>query len=234
MEPNVQILDWGLVDYKEAWDRQTDLHQSLVKAKREQIPLNYQGILVLCEHHPVYTLGKSGSEDNLLIGPEERASRGLQYYKINRGGDITHHGPGQLVGYPILDLEYWYRDVHRYVRNIEEVIIQTLAKFGVEGFRLKGFTGVWTKNGDGEEQKICAIGVHLSRWVSMHGFALNVANDLSLFQHIIPCGIKEEGKSITSIKHITQAPVTMEEVKSEISATFARVFECNIKIIKEN
>ena len=224
----VKYEDWELVDYQRAWDDQHEVHRNIIATKRAQQPPTYHGKLILCEHPAVYTLGKSGREDHLLLSEEEYRAKGFQFFKVNRGGDITHHGPGQLVGYPILDLESWYRDVHRYVRNLEEVIIQSLAAFGVKSFRLDGFTGVWTLNQSGEHKKICAIGVHLSRWVSMHGFALNVNNDLSLFQHIIPCGIQEEGKSVTSISNILNEPINMDEVKKEISTTFADIFECEL------
>ncbi len=224
----VTYQDWHLIDYKDAWDRQTELHQRLVSAKRSGERISFNGCVILCEHYPVYTLGKSGSEDHLLLDAKQRERQGLQFYRINRGGDITHHGPGQLVGYPILDLEYWYRDVHRYVRNIEQVIIDVVDKFGIRGFRLEGYTGVWTEDNTGKHKKICAIGVHLSRWVSMHGFALNVNNNLDLFQHIIPCGIQEEGKAITSMSKILNKDILMEEVKREFAITFARIFECEL------
>ncbi len=228
MLPQVKYTNWGLIDYKEAWDRQTALQQEFIHAKRNDQELSWQGALILCEHPAVYTLGKSGSEDHLLIGAAERAEKGLGFYKINRGGDITHHGPGQVVGYPILDLEYWYRDVHRYVRNIEEVIIRVLRTYQIEGIRLEGYTGVWTKDQEGIFKKVCAIGVHMSRWVSMHGFALNVNNDLNLFEHIVPCGIKEEGMEVTSIKKLTNQEINMTEINELISATFASVFNCRI------
>lgn len=228
MKPIVHCQDWGLKDYKEAWEEQTAVHQNLVRAKREGKVSDFQGHLILCEHPAVYTLGRSGKEEHLLVDEKERELAGLQYYKINRGGDITHHGPGQVVGYPILDLEYWYRDVHRYVRNIEEVIIQVLQKYDITGIRVENYTGVWTEAKSGEFEKLCAIGVHLSRWVSMHGFALNVNNDLSLFNNIVPCGIKEQGKEVTSMAKLLNTEVSIEDVKSEISTTFADIFKCKI------
>ena len=229
MQRNLTYQDWGLIDYKKAWDRQTTVHQSLVQAKRTDELLPEQGHLILCEHPAVYTLGRSGSEDHLLVNAEQRANLGLQYYKINRGGDITHHGPGQIVGYPILDLEYWYRDVHLYVRNLEEVIIQSLKSFDIQGKRIEGYTGVWTATGPGQHKKLCAIGVHLSRWVSMHGFALNVQNDLALFNNIVPCGIKEAGMEVTSMAELMKTEISIAHVKQEIKANFARIFECEIK-----
>jgi lipoyl(octanoyl) transferase len=229
MKPTIQIQDWGLIDYKKAWDQQSTVHKTLVDAKRSGLVMSEQGYLMLCEHPAVYTLGKSGSEANLLIDAEQRNEKGLQFYKINRGGDITHHGPGQIVGYPILDLEYWYRDVHLYVRNIEEVIIQTLRDYDILAIRIDGYTGVWTETRKNEYKKLCAIGVHLSRWVSMHGFALNVNNDLRLFDHIVPCGIQEAGKEVTSMSALLDRELSLHDVKSQISATFARIFECEIK-----
>lgn len=225
---SVKYEDWGLVDYKDAWDRQTEVHQGLVAAKREGKTPDFPGHFILCEHPAVYTLGKSGKEEHLLVNAEERQAAGLQFYKINRGGDITHHGPGQIVGYPILDLEYWYRDVHRYVREIEELIIRTLHHFDIKGQRIDGYTGVWTEVSPANYKKVCAIGVHLSRWVSMHGFALNVNNDLSLFRHIVPCGIQEEGKDVTSMAQILGRNVSIDAVKSVLADTFAAIFSCDI------
>ena len=231
VQPLVQYIDWGMMDYKLAWDQQSELHQSLISAKRSGNQLHEQGYLILCEHPAVYTLGKSGSEANLLLDAASRKASGLEFYKINRGGDITHHGPGQIVGYPILDLEYWYRDVHRYVREMEEVIIRSLKIFDIESFRLQGFTGVWTQH-EGVEKKVCAIGVHLSRWVSMHGFALNVNNDLSLFNHIIPCGIEEEGKEVTSMSTLLGIEINLSEVKETIKNQFGEIFNCKISEIE--
>lgn len=229
MMNRVKYEDWGVVDYKVAWDKQTETHASYVTAKRAEQKLACQGHFVLCEHPVVYTLGKSGKEEHLLVDRAERDRLGYQYYRINRGGDITHHGPGQIVGYPILDLEYWYRDVHRYVREVEEVIIRTLAEFQIKGQRIEGYTGVWTEVHEGQHKKVCAIGVHLSRWVSMHGFALNVNNDLSLFQHIVPCGIQEEGKDVTSMAQILARNVSLDAVKSALADNFAAVFTCELE-----
>jgi len=228
MSKRVNLQDWNLIDYKKAWEEQTDLHKELIEIKRADRKVDFQGHLILCEHPAVYTLGKSGSEDHLLVNAEQREAQGLQYYKINRGGDITHHGPGQLVGYPILDLEYWYRDVHRYVRSIEQVIIDTLAHYEITGMRMDGFTGVWTDRGDAGFQKLCAIGVHLSRWVSMHGFALNVNNDLNLFKNIVPCGITNENMSVTSMEAVSGTKIDIEDVKKKIASTFAQQFECEL------
>nr|MBS0036561.1 lipoyl(octanoyl) transferase LipB [Saprospiraceae bacterium] len=175
----VKYSDWGIIDYESAWAKQTELSDALKLAKKDGLSpgelgseVNHQ--LIFCHHPHVYTLGKSGSLDHLLLSERELQNRGASFFKINRGGDITYHGPGQLVGYPIFDLECFFRDVHRYVRNIEEAIIRMLSDFGIESERQKGFTGVWLPpDKSGKWRKICAIGVHLSRWVSMHGFALN-------------------------------------------------------------
>ena len=174
--------------------------------------------LIFCEHHHVYTLGKSGSEDNLIISPEKREKEDIEYFKINRGGDITYHGPGQITGYPILDLDEFFTDIHKYVRYIEEVIIATIKDYGLHGIRLEGYTGVWLPPNKAHDKyrKICAIGVHLSRWVTMHGFAFNVNTDLTYFNHIIPCGIVDEDKTVTSLAHELGQNVDMEEVIEKV------------------
>ena len=195
----LEIIDAGTMGYQAAWDLQTQLHKELVDNKRAGYPVPQRHYFILCEHPPVYTLGKSGSEDNLRIDEVERETRQIEYFKINRGGDITFHGPGQLVGYPILDLDLIFTDVHKYVRYLEQVIINVLQKYNIEGGRSDRYTGVWI-NGDkvlDEARKICAIGVHLSRWVTMHGFAFNVNTNLSYFDHIIPCGITDPNKSLS-------------------------------------
>jgi lipoyl(octanoyl) transferase len=224
---NVELQDWDLMDYEQAWARQIELHKGLISDKRDKIKSTYDGFLVLCEHPPVYTLGKSGKESHLLLGENELAQKGIDFYKINRGGDITHHGPGQIVGYPILNLDAWYHDVHKYVRNIEEWIISTLATFDITAGRNEGYTGVWINDLKGK-RKICAIGIHMSRWVSMHGFALNVNNDLALFNHIIPCGIQEKDKSVTSIENELGRHVEVGTVKEILQQQFIRIFETNL------
>jgi len=215
------------MDYKEAWDRQTEYQQALIQQKRD--PASDGSVthkLIICQHPAVYTLGKSGSEDNLIWNEEERNQKGVSYYKINRGGDITHHGPGQLVVYPIFDLDQFFTDVHLYVRLLEECVIMTLEDYGIVGGRLPDFTGVWL---DGQpKRKICAIGVHLSRWVSLHGLAFNVNNDLSLFEGIIPCGIDAGDKTITSIEKELGRKVDMEEVAAKMIDNFAEIFEFEI------
>jgi lipoyl(octanoyl) transferase len=181
--------------------------------------------LLFCEHLPVFTLGKSGSDAHLQISDEDRLGKQIEFFRINRGGDITYHGPGQIVGYPIFDLDYFFTDVHRYVRSLEEVVIRTLALHGLEAGRIPGFTGVWMDWGSDRPRKICAIGVHMSRWVTMHGFALNVNTDLSYYQHIVPCGIDTSQKPVTSMSKELGRTSGMEEVKRQLKTTFAEVFD---------
>ncbi|TNE48337.1 MAG: lipoyl(octanoyl) transferase LipB [Bacteroidetes bacterium] len=241
----VQFQDLGHWDYQKAWDYQSALHRALVDNKlqhRDHPPGSYsqQHYLLLVEHPHVYTLGKSGSLDHLLLSEEELTTRGIQYFPINRGGDITYHGPGQIVGYPILDLECFFTDVHRYVRNIEEVIIRTLAEYDIEAVRVPDYTGVWClpdpqtdKTSPGEIfrqkfRKICAIGVHLSRWVTLHGFAFNVNTDLNYFKYIVPCGINDADKTVTSLEQELGRPVDISTVQSQIRKHFCAVFECEL------
>lgn len=226
------------MDYQAAWDFQTALHRHLVDNKlknRDLKPGTYQQEhqLIFVEHPPVFTLGKSGSMDNLLLSETALRERGIQFFPINRGGDITFHGPGQIVGYPLLDLECFFTDVHKYVRNIEEVIIRTLAEYDLEAFRIEGYTGVWVKNAvhrppSTANRKICAIGVHLSRWVTLHGWAFNINTPLEYFDFIVPCGIDDEDKTVTSLAEELGHPVDMEEVKDKLKRHFANVFECEI------
>lgn len=179
----------------------------------------------------MFTLGKSGSVENLRLDEDGLQREGFSFFKINRGGDITYHGPGQIVGYPILDLENFYCDVHRYVRELEEVIILTLGNYNLEATRLEGYTGVWLKPSFGKPwRKICAIGVHLSRWVSLHGFAFNVNTDLSHFQHIIPCGIKDDDKAVTSLAQELGVAVDIQEVRGAVVRHFSTVFDCQVLI----
>lgn len=224
------------MDYQAAWDYQEVLLQENVRIKTEArqraaalaevggdpVPAT-QHYLLFVEHSPVYTLGKSGHMENVLIGYEKMQERGAQFFRSNRGGDITFHGPGQLVGYPILDLEKFYTDIGRYLRNLEEVGIRVLADYGIRGDRSPGETGVWIGPDDkGKARKICAIGVRCSRWVTMHGFAFNVATDLSYFRDIIPCGIAD--KEATSLEKELGFPVALEEVKERWKRRFEEVF----------
>lgn len=232
----MRVEDLGLIDYKVAWDYQTAVHKKLVEEKlvrrhdatQEQTCASHR--LIFCEHPHVYTLGKSGSMDHLLLSEQELADRGVGFYKINRGGDITYHGQGQLVVYPILDLEFFFRDVHRYVRSLEEAVIRTIDCFGIEGIRLAQHTGVWVASQDDQaHRKICAIGVHLSRWVSLHGLALNVEPDLGMFDNIVPCGISDQNKTVTSIGREANRKVPMDRVKTFFCEAFAQVFECEVE-----
>jgi lipoyl(octanoyl) transferase len=230
----VIFQDLGRIAYREAWDYQTRLHAELVEnklANRTRIAnaeptIQQAHHLLFCEHAPVYTLGKSGSMDHLLLNEQELAEKGFEFFKINRGGDITYHGPGQIVGYPIFDLECFFTDVHRYVRFLEEVIIRTLADYGLEGQRVEKYTGVWlATEGETVLKKICAIGVHLSRWVTLHGFAFNVNTQLNHFDNIIPCGIKDDDKEVTSLAQVLGRELDITEVKNRVKSHFADVFE---------
>ncbi|MEM9886267.1 MAG: lipoyl(octanoyl) transferase LipB [Bacteroidota bacterium] len=234
MVKHVIFQDLGTISYKEAWDYQQQLLEKAIARKRSNRGLlptdsDYQAQkhqLLFCEHPPVYTLGRKGDTANLLLNEAELEKEGIEFYKINRGGDITYHGPGQLVVYPIFDLECFFTDVHRYVRTLEEIIIRTLSDYGLKGQREKGYTGVWLKETLVlPKRKICAIGVHLSRWVTMHGLAFNVHPNLQHFNHIIPCGIQEEGKSVTSLEVELNQTIELEEVKQKVKHQFAEQFE---------
>lgn len=234
MKQEVIFQDLGRINYKEAWDYQQSLMDAAIARKRHNRKLsstdsNYQKPvhhLLFCEHPPVYTLGRKGEMAHLLLSEKELKTEGIEFYKINRGGDITYHGPGQLVVYPIFDLEEFFTDVHRYVRTLEEVVIQTLASFKVTAQREDGYTGVWLpQHNKLPKRKICAIGVHLSRWISMHGFAFNVQSNLQHFDHIVPCGIQEEDKGVTSLSEELDRKVELIEVKEKVKQEFARLFE---------
>ena len=223
--------DLGVMDYQQAWDLQESILQQMVKLKSEEATKTQTAHHLLFVEHPhVYTLGKSGKKENVLISDEEMHNQRIDFFQTNRGGDITYHGPGQLVGYPILDLEKIYTDIGKYLRSLEEVIILTLADFGLKGDRSTGETGVWLDPGVvGKERKICAMGVRCSRWVTMHGFALNVDVDLSYFNNIIPCGIVN--KQVTSLaKELGESP-SMDLVKSYVLKNFEKVFD--LKVISE-
>jgi lipoyl(octanoyl) transferase len=224
--------DLGKMSYQQAWDYQELLLKQKVERKSkayaavagmeedtEPIPHHF----LMVEHPPVYTLGKSGKMEHVLISEEDRQKKGIEFYKINRGGDITFHGPGQIVGYPILDLEQFYTDIGKYLRNLEEVIILTMAEYGLEGDRSPGETGVWLDPQDlSRARKICAMGIRCSRWVTMHGFAFNVNTDLDYFSHIVPCGI--ENKAVTSLEKELGYALPMEEVKEKVKRNFEKVF----------
>lgn len=228
MNKLLTVKDLGLKDYKETWEYQEELFQEIlnikIKNRREETTLATPNYFLFVEHPHVYTLGKSGDLDNLLISESKLVEIGATYYKINRGGDITYHGPGQIVGYPILDLENYFTDIHKYLRLLEEMVILTLAEYGVKSERSKGETGVWLDVGTPFARKICALGVRASRWVTMHGFALNVNADLGYFDNMIPCGIK--GKAVTSLNvELGKAEIDLKEVKGKLMKHFLALFE---------
>ena len=231
--PKVIFNDLGLIDYKESWDYQTNLFDSIVQQKifnrknpeNQKITENY---LLFCEHPHVFTLGKSGSEENLLIKGSQIKEKGANYYKINRGGDITYHGPGQLVVYPIFDLDHFFTDIHKYLRYLEEAVILTLQEYGIKGERVDGLTGVWIDGNQPSARKICAIGVKSSRWVTMHGIGFNINSHLEYFNYIVPCGIDD--KAVTSIKNEIGQAVNMEELKKKLKINLANIF--NFDFIK--
>lgn len=228
MNKLIQVQDLGLKDYKETWDFQEELFQNIVQAKvqnrRENINKPTPNHFLFVCHPHVYTLGKSGDLSNLLLKEQQLQDKGASFYKINRGGDITYHGPGQIVGYPILDLDNFFTDIHKYLRLLEEVIILTLSDYGLKATRSKGETGVWLDVDTPFARKICAMGVRASRWVTMHGFALNVNTDLGYFDHIIPCGIR--GKAVTALNvELGQKQIDEAEVKQKLLKYFLILFE---------
>lgn len=228
MRKTIQIQELGAKDYLETWNYQEKLFQEIIDVKVQNRRNNAQDVtpnyLLFVEHPHVYTLGKRGKQQHLLIDKEELKAIGATFYAINRGGDITYHGPGQLVGYPILDLENFYTDIYKYLRSLEEVIIRTLAEYGIEGDRAEGETGVWLDVNTPFARKICALGIRTSRWVSMHGFALNVNTNLGYFDKIVPCGITD--KSVTSMKQeLNGKEVPLAEVQEKVKKHFLDIFE---------
>ena len=217
----------GLIDYKQAWDYQENIFKEIVdlkiKNRNEDTNILPQNHLVFCEHPNVYTLGKSGKEDHLLLDKKGLLDNDVSFYKINRGGDITYHGPGQLVVYPIFDLEQFFTDIHKYMRLLEEAVIMTLQEYGIIAQRMEGQTGVWLGVGSIEVRKICAMGVKSSRWVTMHGLGFNVNSDLRYFDHIIPCGISD--KSVTSMANELGEEVDMNELSNKLLVNLANLFE---------
>lgn len=242
----VKFIDLGLIDFKQAWDYQEKLFDEVVQIKINNRKINTNSILqtpnselltpnsellptpsylLFCEHPHVYTLGNSGNKEHLLINEQQLIQKNATYYKINRGGDITYHGPGQIVGYPILDLDNFFTDIHKYLRFLEEIVIRTLAEYGIESGRSKGETGVWLEAENPlKARKICAMGVRASRWVTMHGFAFNINTDLGYFGNIVPCGIVD--KAVTSLDKELGKKVDEEEVKQKLKKHFADLFEC--------
>lgn len=232
MNKTVELQELGLKDYKDTWDYQEILFKSIVdtkiKNRREAANLETANYFLFVEHPHVYTLGKSGDMSNLLVDEKQLAEKGATFYKVNRGGDITYHGPGQIVGYPILDLDNFFTDIHKYLRFLEEMIILTLDEYGLKAERSPGETGVWLDVGTPFARKICAMGVRASRWVTMHGFALNVNADLGYFDNMIPCGIR--GKAVTSLNvELGKKTVDEAEVKEKLLKHFAQLFETEIR-----
>jgi lipoyl(octanoyl) transferase len=234
LNKRTQFIDLGLIDYQKAWDYQTELFNKVlaVKSDNRSLPNNQQrptdNYLIFCEHPHVYTIGKSGDENNLVIPLENLAKIGATYHQINRGGDITYHGPGQIVAYPIIDLENFFTDIHQYMRTLEESVIQSLKEFDIDAGRIKGLTGVWLDEDDQRKaRKICALGVKTSRWVTMHGLAMNVNTDLMYFNNIVPCGIQD--KAVTSLKKELNSDQNIEEVKRILKQKIASLFEMQLQ-----
>ena len=226
--PVVEFQDLNLIDYKEGWDYQTSLFkpiidQKIFNRKNPDSAVQTKNYLLFCEHSHVYTLGTSGSPENLLISEAILKKINATYYKINRGGDITYHGPGQLVAYPIFDLDHFFTDIHKYLRFLEESVILTLKEYGIVGDRINGLTGVWIDANSSTPRKICALGVKSSRWVTMHGIGFNVNTDLSYFDAIVPCGIKD--KTVTSLENELGRKVDFNELKKKLKINLSNVFD---------
>lgn len=233
MSQRVLFRDLGVIDYKECWDYQEQLFKEIIdikmsnrKAPESEPKKETRHHLLFCEHPHVYTLGKSGSEENLLLNEQGLAEKKATYYKINRGGDITYHGPGQIVGYPILDLDHFFTDIHKYLRLLEEAVIKTIGEYGIKGGRFPGYTGVWIEPDKPSARKICAIGVKCSRWVTMHGFAFNVNSDLNYFSNIIPCGIDD--KDVTSMERELGEKPDFEKVKLKLKGHLSDLFDMEL------
>jgi lipoyl(octanoyl) transferase len=227
----IEVIDLGIQAYKPVWDIQEEQLNAIVAQKRENRsaiePSPTPNYLYWVEHPPVITLGKSGLPKHLLLDENQLREKGIEFFTTNRGGDITFHGPGQLVGYPILDLENFFTDIHKYLRLLEEMVILTLKEYGLEGARSPGETGVWLDVGSPFARKICAMGVKASRWVTMHGFALNVNTDLTYFDYIVPCGI--QGKAVTSLERELKRAVPLDEVKAKIQVHLASLFKATLR-----
>jgi len=228
------LRDIGKSSFSDAWEYQEDIFKKIIdqkiKNRSSDIKMETNNFLIITEHNPVYTIGKSGNISNLLLNDDELKTQGIEYYKINRGGDITYHGPGQIMGYPILDLDNFFTDINLYLRKLEEVIINTLKSYDLEGFVIKGETGVWVKDNNGLSKKVCAFGIRASRWVTMHGFSFNVNPELNYFKNIIPCGIKDKG--VTSVSELKNSNIEMNEIKQILYKKFAESF--GAKLVFEN
>ena len=230
MNKTIKVADWGSLSYEIAWQRQEDFFSEIIARKKEnrklECPFSTDNHFFFVTHPPVFTIGKSGKMEHLHLNEIELTAKSISFFRTNRGGDITFHGPGQIVGYPILDLDNFFTDIHKYLRCLEEVIIKTLFDFGINGARSDRETGVWLDLNTPFARKICAMGVRASRWVTMHGFALNVNTDLSYFDYIVPCGI--HGKGVTSLANELNEQVNEKEVKDKLIKHFAEVFEAVI------
>ena len=228
------LRDIGKSSFSDAWKYQEDIFKKIIdqkiKNRSNENKMETNNFLIITEHDPVYTIGKSGDISNLLLNDDEMKTQGIEFYKINRGGDITYHGPGQIMGYPIIDLDNFFTDINLYLRKLEEVIINTLESYDLEGFTIKGETGVWVKDNNGLSKKVCAFGIRASRWVTMHGFSFNVNPELNYFKNIIPCGIKDKG--VTSVSELKNSNIEMNEIKQILFKKFAESF--GAKLVFEN
>ena len=228
------LRDIGKSSFSDAWEYQEDIFKKIIdqkiKNRSNENKMETNNFLIVTEHDPVYTIGKSGDISNLLLNDDEMKKQGIEFYKINRGGDITYHGPGQIMGYPIIDLDNFFTDINLYLRKLEEVIINTLESYDLEGFTIKGETGVWVKDNNGLSKKVCAFGIRASRWVTMHGFSFNVNPDLNYFKNIIPCGITDKG--VTSVSELKNRVIEMNEIKQILYKNFAESFSA--KLVFEN
>jgi lipoyl(octanoyl) transferase len=228
------LRDIGKSSFSDAWNYQEDIFKKIIdqkiKNRSNENKMETNNFLIITEHDPVYTIGKSGDISNLLLNDDEMKTQGIEFYKINRGGDITYHGPGQIMGYPIIDLDNFFTDINLYLRKLEEVIINTLESYDLEGFTIKGETGVWVKDNNGLSKKVCAFGIRASRWVTMHGFSFNVNPELNYFKNIIPCGITDKG--VTSVSELINRNIEMNEIKQILYKNFAESFSA--KLVFEN
>ena len=228
------LRDIGKSSFSDAWEYQEDIFKKIIdqkiKNRSNENKMETNNFLIITEHDPVYTIGKSGDISNLLLNDDEMKTQGIEFYKINRGGDITYHGPGQIMGYPIIDLDNFFTDINLYLRKLEEVIIKTLKSYDLEGFTIKGETGVWVKDNNGLSKKVCAFGIRASRWVTMHGFSFNVNPELNYFKNIIPCGITDKG--VTSVSELKNRNIEMNEIKQILYKNFAESFSA--KLVFEN
>ena len=228
------LRDIGKSSFSDAWQYQEEIFKKTIDQKIEnrssESKIETDNFLIITEHNPVYTIGKSGDISNLLLNDDEMKTQGIEFYKINRGGDITYHGPGQIMGYPIIDLDNFFTDINLYLRKLEEVIINTLKSYDLEGFTIKGETGVWVKDNNGLSKKVCAFGIRASRWVTMHGFSFNVNPELNYFKNIIPCGITDKG--VTSVSELINRNIEMTEIKQILYKNFAESFSA--KLVFEN